>query len=195
MEYDIQSLVTKAQRGEREAVAELIERLKPLIYASARRYYFGEGDKEDLLQEGYLKLLELLDKFDMSRGIPFLGFIKVHLKYFYMEKGKDSKKEAAFYILESLTEDGRTFIEGMPDADMSIEEKLVQREVQRSLGEAIQKLSVHQKRVISLCYGQGMDMGQIAKYLGVHYQTVVKTKERGLRRLRETMTEVQRSRG
>lgn len=195
MEYDIQSLVTKAQRGEREAVAELIERLKPLIYASARRYYFGEGDKEDLLQEGCLKLLELLDKFDMSRGIPFLGFIKVHLKYFYMEKGKDSKKEAAFYILESLTEDGRTFIEGMPDADMSIEEKLIQREVQRSLGEAIQKLSVHQKRVISLYYGQGMDMRQIAKYLGVHYQTVVKTKERGLRRLRETMTEVQRFRG
>lgn len=187
MEKDIQDLAVQAKNGKEEAAAELIARLKPLIYASARRYYFGEGEQEDLLQEGCLKLLELLKKFDMSRGIPFLGYAKVHLKYFYMEKGKHSKKEAALYILESLSEDGRTCIEGIPDADMPIEEKLIQREVQKSLGEAIQKLSVHQRRVISLYYGQGMDMRQIAKYLRVHYQTVVKTKERGLKRLREEL--------
>ena len=187
MEYDIQCLAVRAQGGEVDAVAELIERLKPLIYASARRYYFGEESGEDLLQDGCLKLLELLPRFDAKRGIPFLGYVKIQLKYFYMEKGKRHRKEISLHTVGDVMEEGVSFIERLPDQGVNIEEKLMVGEMQTALKDGIQALSVHQRRVILLYYGQGMDMRKIAKYLGVHYQTVVKTKERGLRKLREKL--------
>lgn len=181
MKEDIQSLVTRAQKNEAGAATELIERLTPLIHASIRRYYFGRESREDLLQEGCLKLLELLQRFDASRGIPYLGYVKVQLKYFYMEKGRYSKKEAAV----NPTEGEGVLVEGLPDKSSNLEEHLVQRETERTLAAAIRELSNQQRRVILLYYGWGMDMRQIAKRLGVHYQTVVKTKERGLKKLKE----------
>ncbi len=187
MKDDIQSLVDSAQKNEADAVAELIERLKPLIHAFARRYYFGAESREDLLQEGCLKLLELLGKFDAAKGIPYLGYVKVQLKYFYMEKGKRSKKETSLYDAGDLPEKEAPFIERLPDTSSNVEERLVQTETQMALAAAIKELSAHQRRVILLYYGCGMDMRRIAKQLGVHYQTVVKTKERGLKRLREKL--------
>lgn len=187
MQKDFDSLVIKAQQGEGDSVEELVEGLMPLIYSSARRYYFGEESREDLIQEGILKILEELKRFDPYRGIPFLGYIKLRMKYFYMERGKKKKKENLQLPIEAWGTEGINLLEMLADPAVNIEEEMLKKEARISLETGIGTLSSYQKRVLYLHYGQGLNMRQIAQRLGVHYQTVVKTKERGIRHLRNIM--------
>jgi RNA polymerase sigma factor (sigma-70 family) len=52
----------------------LIERLLPLVFATARRYQTEGLEQADLLQEGIVGLLRALQRFDPDRGVPFAAY-------------------------------------------------------------------------------------------------------------------------
>jgi RNA polymerase sigma-B factor len=58
------------------ARAELVERYMPLARRMASRYSGISEPYDDLLQVASLGLLNAVDRFDPSRGIPFAGFAK-----------------------------------------------------------------------------------------------------------------------
>ncbi len=184
MEYLLKDLVLDCKAGKELAKQEVLERLRPLVMASIRKYYFGSESYEDLLQEGYLKILVEIGRFDGERGVPFLGFIKQQLRYFYMDKGR--KKISALSLNNLIVEgDGVTeFIEMVRDDGPGIEDLLMGKEMHFALGQALGVLTEKQKKVLLLHYGHGMSLVKIADRLGVHYQTVIKTKDAALRKLK-----------
>lgn len=68
------ALAWRAQAGDESACEELIQRLLPLVHATARRYRTEGLEQADLLQEGIVGLLRALQRFDPDRGVPFAAF-------------------------------------------------------------------------------------------------------------------------
>jgi RNA polymerase primary sigma factor len=68
-------LVERAQQGDREARAQLVEAFLPSIAAVARTYRSsGTVQRVELLQEGVVGLLRALERFDPDRGVPFWAY-------------------------------------------------------------------------------------------------------------------------
>ncbi len=72
--YEADTLARRAQSGDTAAQEELIERLLPLVFATARRYQTEGLEQADLLQEGIVGLLRALQRFDPDRGVPFAAY-------------------------------------------------------------------------------------------------------------------------
>lgn len=67
---DIELLI-RFRQDDIAAEEELFSRYKPIVTAIARKYYLIGGDKEDLLQEGWLGFFRAIRKFDESKSDNF----------------------------------------------------------------------------------------------------------------------------
>ncbi|MFZ5968993.1 MAG: RNA polymerase sigma factor [Bacillota bacterium] len=184
MNYQMKELVQQCKQGDSKSKEMVLTALKPLILASINSYYFGSEPYEDLIQEGYLRILKEIERFDPHRGVPFLGYIKLQLKYLYFEKRREKKQGEL--SLDSLLEDNgiSTFLDILPNGGVSVEDVLVQRDTRRQLREAMELLTEKQRKIIILYFLERQSMKAIAEQLEVHYQTVVRTKDRAIRTLR-----------
>jgi RNA polymerase sigma factor (sigma-70 family) len=68
------ALVARAQAGDAQARAQLVEAAMPLIAAMARTYRSGQVHRQELLQEGVVGVLRALERYDPQRGVPFWGY-------------------------------------------------------------------------------------------------------------------------
>ena len=164
MEYQMKDLVYRCKKEDLLAKEELLSRLKPLIVASIKKFYYGNEDIEDMVQEGYLKILCDLKTFDTERGIPFLGYLKLQLKYFFMEKGKKNLYLESKIYRENTEAKGALI--DLLAGDDDIEKELLKSEELHSLGQAIENLSYRQKQIILLYFTRGLNMRQIASQIG-----------------------------
>jgi len=67
-------LIRRAQDGDPQAKAQLVEAFMPLIASVARPYRSGHVQRLELLQEGVVGLLRALEGFDLERGVPFWAY-------------------------------------------------------------------------------------------------------------------------
>ncbi len=80
----IDDALTLAKKGSDEAEGMLIEMLEPLMVKKCR-HYFGYVN-EDLLQQGRIRTLELIRRFDPSKKeIRFLGYMERFLNCFFWD--------------------------------------------------------------------------------------------------------------
>ena len=87
-------LVKLIQNGDNNAEKELIELNKRMVFQNARRFYRSLGstlDLEDLVQEGYIGLLEAAKRFDLSVDTTFMNYayfwIVQKIQYAQLEQG------------------------------------------------------------------------------------------------------------
>jgi RNA polymerase sporulation-specific sigma factor len=189
MEYKFKDLVLKCKNGDTEAKKEMLEKLKPLVMSSIRKYYFGNDNFEDVLQDGYLAVLEGLEDFDESREVPFLGYIRSKLRFFYMDNGRKSKKNE-WISLDQPVEDPEgnvALIDLLADTESDVEEIIEQKETARRIQLVLDTLTEKQRRIIKLHYEEGLSMKKISECLGVHYQTVFKTKTAAMKKIRKNI--------
>lgn len=64
-----------AQKGDEEALAELVRRHMPLVHALSRRFTW----QEDAFQAGCIGLVHAIRRFDVSRGVQFSTFAVPHI--------------------------------------------------------------------------------------------------------------------
>lgn len=174
-------MIEMARSGDGKATEDLIEALDPLIKKSIRSYYYRPGDFEDLAQEGRVEILKALESFDPTRGIHFLGYIKVKLKYFYLEK---NKKEKRCLSLDWEGEEGQSLVDSL-EADGDIEKDLVFSEDLKRLKDAMKTLTPREREVVMGYFYQGRSMVDLAKSLNIAYRTVVNTKTRAIEKLKD----------
>jgi RNA polymerase sporulation-specific sigma factor len=188
MDYLFKDLILDCKKGKNSGKQEVLERLRPLIAASIRKYYFGSEDYEDLMQDGYMKILSEIERFDKERGVPFLGFIKQQLRYFYMDKGRKSTRNISLNNLISEGEGATEFIDMIPGDGPPIVDLMTKKEDQYALRQALDTLTEKQRRVLVLHYGHGMSFIRIAGEWEVHYQTVIKTRDAAIRKLKNCLS-------
>ena len=110
----VEMLMAKAKCGDNDAMAELIERMEPLIITCCRRY-FGYMD-EDLMQMGRMKCIMLVREFDVERDIRILGYMKSMLSYYFWDI---KKKDIRLTENEtSMTQENENYVQDRPVIEM-----------------------------------------------------------------------------
>ena len=180
-EDEFGKLVIRAKEGDCDAVADILDRLKPLLISSIRRYFNDYRQYDDLIQDGNLMVVESVNDFDPSKGVHFLGYIKSKLRFMYLNKHKirvhsslnKTIGEGSVEIVDLLVSEGKDIVQMLADdEDLNI------------LKRAMDKLTKRQRQVIELYYIEGISMVDIARLLGLSYRTIINTKVVSLDKLK-----------
>ncbi len=186
MNYEFEEIASKALAGDKEAVADILTRLRPLVIAYSSRYGGRQGMDEDFFQEGMLEVLEGLVDYDPGRGIPFLAYITTRIRYYYFNR---RRKQKFHYSLEKPVRDGgiSTFGDLLEDAECDIEGDYLKYETNEELKMAMEKLSHCQKEIVEEYYFGHKTLKKIALERGIHPVSVAKTKGLALRKLKKIL--------
>lgn len=169
----IDTLVVEAkscvQKVDREnAILELVEIFTPLIISKSR-HFFGKAD-EDLIADGVLKFIELLEEFDFSKAVPFNGFIKKNMHYFYLNMRKKEKN------MNLIGVQRLEFLEYWDRYSNLSNDDVVN---------AINRLEGLEKEVAKLNILSGFKMSDTANQLGISYSYANKMRQGAIKKLRK----------
>lgn len=185
-----EELAVKIKAGDRELVPVLWDQVKSLVYWKARQRYlltdgFGGADIEDLVQSGFLGLLETVEIFDPDAGAGFLTVLDWKLKTAFSEAaGGRSKRRSrdplnyAASLDEPLTDDGDsslTLLDTIPDDRddfEDVDEKIWTEQLRDALDHALDDLPENEKNVVRRRFYDGMTLREIAEADGVSHELV-----------------------
>ena len=68
---NITNEIEKAQKGDKDAMAFLVEKNQGLIWSIVKRFAGRGYEQEDLFQIGSIGLLKAIDKFDLTYNVKF----------------------------------------------------------------------------------------------------------------------------
>jgi RNA polymerase sporulation-specific sigma factor len=182
MNYTYKNLLEEAKAGNQKAQLELLNRLKPLLYSTIKRYAWGL-DKEEMLQEASLCVLEGIQQFDEAKGIPFLAYIKTKLKFYIYNQ---SRKQRVTYSLNTSAntstdgEEGQDFLDLLADHSVDLIGDILCSEQKAAVQAALNQLDPRQRQVILLHYFNRTSLKDIAKQQGVSYKTILRRKNKAL---------------
>lgn len=186
MDYKFKDLVEGFKDGDSQCGEKLLAKLQPLIFSTISKYGFSL-DKEDLLQEAALAILEGLHQFDPDKGVAFLVFIKTKLKFHIYNQSRKARTNT-YKSVSPFDEEGNDLLENMPDSEEMLEELIIINEDSKRLEEAMKKLDERQQKVIRMHYFEGFTLKDIAQMLGVSYKTVLRVKSKGLENLAKDLS-------
>ena len=188
----------KKQLPERQKVTNLIEKIieekdisnshlvveayKPLLISSIKKYYNKSYQFEELMQEGILEIIESIKDFDNSRNIPFSGYLKRRIYYFYL--GKNHIKENLSLDI-NIGEEKEITLGDLIEDNMNIEEDYLKKENSIEIKKALEKLTKRQREIIEDFYFHKKSIGEIAIEKNIKYRTVVNTKTTALEKLKK----------
>ena len=189
-ETEVRDLITRAQTGDREAFARVIEQVRPFIYKLARQYAKRAGGApiEDLVQTGLLAAVKSVPCFKTGAGVKFVSYVGV--------AARRAIHRAAFgwKPLPQTTGDDGDFMGEVPDRfdpDLPAHDTETATEI-RNLVDA--HLGDRERRLIGQRFGLDgsppQTYAELATVTGTSRQNVQQLVERALRRLRTAMSDV-----
>lgn len=180
---EVEQLADEARAGKMESLEELINRMYPLLSSCIRKGGWNPQEKEDLLQEGRLGLMEALKVYDPEKGVPVLGFLNSRLRYLYLGM---KRPQSMMSLNESYGEDEGEFLD-LLESDTDILEEIVGAETINEVRKAVSCLPEVQQRVIVDLFYNGLSLSETARINGIAYRTVVNTRAAALRNLRSIL--------
>ncbi len=153
--HDERTLIDRAKRGDREAIAEIYDRHVDRIYRYVRYRIVDGRVAEDITADVFLKAIESLDRFD-ERGVPFIAWLYriAHARVIDYWRRLQRRPEVEI--------DDPTVQEVVFDEEDANETDVLQH---RSLLKAVQHLTDEQQQVITLHFREGLSMTEIAQIM------------------------------
>lgn len=153
---------------------EILKNFEPLIKSCIKKYYANNRSYEDALQDGKLKMLELIDSYRGGGKVSLECFLKYQMQYFYMHKYNNEKKLINSFSNNVYTlDDGQTedVFESIAD-DVDIALEIEKKEEYRLLYEAMDELTDRQRVVVKMKFFYNMKNREIALELNISEETV-----------------------
>ncbi len=189
MDTDINHIIQESLNGNKNFQEILLKKLNPLIYKSIYSYYdAADSIIEDLVQEGYIIILQCLKSFDESKNAHFLRYVKIKLKFFYKNYYRNTKKQRETKSLNQKIEhdDSNIEIENIIAVkDILPEDEIAYRDEIDEIYANIKKLSKKEQDVINLFYYEELSMHEISKKLNIAYRTAIGRKYTALKKLKK----------
>jgi RNA polymerase sporulation-specific sigma factor len=189
-ETEVRDLITRAQGGDREAFARVIEQVRPFVFKLARQYAKRAGGVpvEDLVQTGLLAAVKSVPCFKTAAGVKFVSYVGV--------AARRAIHRAAFgwKPLPQAAADDADFMGELPDRwdpDLTGHDTETATDV-RNLVDA--HLGDRERRLLGQRFGLDgsppRTYAELATVTGTSRQNVQQLVERALRRLRNAMSDV-----
>lgn len=158
-------LVAMARENNREAFTQLIQRYQNQVYSLAYRLCNNPDDAKDLAQEAFIKLYQVLDKYDSQR--PFAPWLyRVVTNVCYSQLRRRPRETVPLEGVIELTPLLPSQASNQP------EERYEQEETQRLVRQAIAELPENYRLPIVLRYLEDFSYRQIAEIMEVPVSTV-----------------------
>lgn len=174
-------LIGRAQRGDREAMRELIDQHKDRLFAFILRTVRNHHDAEEVCQEAFLKAFRSLDSFDNQyRFSTWLFTIAYRVCLNSIRRRKNLFPELDLATLPTASVPA--------DADSAQSEEA--RRLKAVVWEAVDRLSTAQRATVVLFYRQQMGCAEISEVLSLPVATVKSHLHRARARLKEILEPV-----
>ncbi len=167
MDYNhsyIAEFVTRAQRGDSDAFAQLYNMTFNKVYNYARHYLRDDYLAQDAVQEVYISALKNLSKLnDPTLFIAWLNQISFHVCYDMAKAHKSDYGDIDSELLEEIRDTKR---------DSNPEANALKKDESERLKAAVERLSVSEKELVSLRYFNSMKIDDIVNVTGISRSTV-----------------------
>ncbi len=164
------AIVQAVQQGEVGKFDQLVLRYRERVYGVVYNMTSNREDAADLTQDAFIKAFQSINRFQgQSSFFTWLYRIAVNSTLSHLRKNK----LRTFFSFEKITEDDKTteILAQLTDKDGADREVYV-RELQEKLNEAMQKLSIKHRTVVTLFEIDGLSHEQIAEVVGCSVGTV-----------------------
>lgn len=169
------SYLSKAIDGNREALNHLLDQHKDLAFSIALKLVGNEADAEDVVQEAFIKVLTSIGRFRKESKFS---------TWFYRIVYNESLRWLNEKSRERLHLDREN---GIPansvPLDGSVLEKISREEEHKLVNEAMEKLNVNEHLVLSLYYPGEKSIKEIARITGYTKSNVKVLMHRGRKHL------------
>jgi len=172
----VAELVSRAQRGDQMAFAEIYETYSPLVHRFLRRRLDGSEEiVEDLTEDVFVKVYEKLDRY-VERGLPFTAWL-YRIAHNHLVDYLRSLPRMAAHSLDDVAE--------VPEvAATAAYSRVLDRQ---SLEPALARLTPEQRRAIELRFIEGMSVLETSKAMDRSEEAVKKLQARALANLRRQL--------
>lgn len=184
---DFNRVLNSALVGEERSKVKLVNMLDPLIKSSIKKYCPIKREYEDLYSDGRAMVLFSIETFNHKSN--FLHFVKLNLKYFYLDTYKyllnveNDIRESE--VKNDNSEEGEITVFDTLDSGIDIEGDYIYREREGILRDAMNYLSPRQSLVVRLFYYERMSLSEIADFLGISVRTVVNLKSKAIENMKK----------
>lgn len=165
-----QELVHRAQRGDQDAFAQLVEANQNKIYALTLRMSGHPEDAADLAQEAFLRAWRSLPSFQGDSS--FATWLYRLASNICIDFLRQEKRKRSTLTVTSLDEDESSSAVDIPDHRFTPQNELERKELQQAVGKAILLLSDEHRQVLVLRELEGLSYTEIAQRLDLEEGTV-----------------------
>ncbi|KKR44857.1 MAG: RNA polymerase, sigma-24 subunit, ECF subfamily [Parcubacteria group bacterium GW2011_GWA1_40_21] len=181
MERNDQELIINCLNGDDATIAILIDRhIKP-VFNFAKRLVGKSEDAEDIAQETFIKMWRNLKKYRGGENF------KTWLFTITRNTAIDLLRKRKNFAFSDFERDGEKnpFVETLTDPEPLPDEIFAKAEEKTFLDGVLKKLSLPQREILLLHYGEHLTFDEIGKILGEPLNTVKSRHRRALLELRK----------
>jgi len=164
------AVVKKVQAGDVAAFDKLILQYRERVYSIIYNLCANREDAADLTQGTFIKAFQSINRFQgQSSFFTWLYRIAVNATLTHLRKNK----LRTFFSFERITEEDKSseILEALTDKRGADREAFV-KELQEKLNEALQKLSINHRMVVTLFEIDGLSHNEIAEIMNCSVGTV-----------------------
>ncbi len=181
---------------------QTIKQYMPMVRTIARQFTKNPIEMKDLMQEGYIGLIEAAKRYDPDAGVKFDSYaswwVRKYIREYIIRHGqtvslpfktRDYHRSATLDMNRPLYQEENgpvRFADLLTDGSTPETERIRQEEHQR-LNEAIDKLSARERQIIRQIYGidcEAVPMKELAKKMGLSHDRVKKLHAECLKKIR-----------
>ncbi len=163
-------IVQRVQAGEVAAFDALILKYRARVFGVVYHLTSNREDAADLTQDAFIKAFQSINRFQaQSSFFTWLYRIAVNSTLTHLRKAK----LRTFFSFEKITDEDKTaqLVNQLTDKNGADRELFI-RELQEKLNEAMQKLSIKHRTVVTLFEIEGLSHEEIAEITGCSVGTV-----------------------
>ena len=173
---DCSDILQRISRGEREAVAECLDKYGNLVWSIARKFTKTRADAEDAVQEVFIDIWKYAARFDAAKS-PEGAFVTLIARRRLIDRLRRSNTQPQTTVFEA------SLVNLPSDAHRKLQMYV---EMKYAVNE-LDKLNAGEKQIMKMAIYDGMTHSEIAKNLGLPLGTVKSQIRRGYHKIRTSL--------
>ncbi|WP_243447595.1 sigma-70 family RNA polymerase sigma factor [Clostridium tetani] len=185
---NIEYLVSKAKLGDKNSLEMILDEFTPTIIKFSSCIYLSSYNMEDLIQEGYLYLFNIINKYDPKKS-KFKTYANVALKnnYNYLIR-QNVKYHAELSYNKPINSDKDELNYFLKD-NFNVEDIFIKSKYKKVLYASLKALDKKESNIIIHYYFKKLSLKEFAIKNNISYHNCIKLKNTALHNLKENVIE------